>query len=62
MLNKGGSGSPVLVTETNKVVGVITRHIIEQKSSTYTGIAYAISMQKIDALLSDYVKRTGLVK
>lgn len=62
MINKGGSGSPVLITNNNKVVGLITRQIIDQNSSAYTGITYAISMDKINILLSDYIKRVSLIK
>lgn len=54
LLNKGGSGAPVIIDEDNKVVGMVLNKILTNKFE-YTGVANVLSAEEIFTLLSSYI-------
>jgi hypothetical protein len=59
LLNKGGSGAPVLSTDDNRVVGMILNKILTN-TFEYTGVANVLPADKINQLLRSYIQLNAI--
>jgi len=57
ILNKGGSGAPVILEKNKKVIGIVIERIIDvidAKNERYVGVANVLSIQTINKVLDSY--------
>jgi len=52
VINKGGSGAPVILKKNKKIIGVVIERIIDAKK--YVGVANVLSIQTINKVLDSY--------
>lgn len=59
VINRGASGAPIVFTDTGKVIGVVTKQVVDFNSDLPTGLTYAVPISTINKGIIDYLDNSS---